>query len=341
MEYYQDSWVKGKVIKKGIRDCEERYQMIKPFFERYNRPITVLDLGANFGYFSFRLAEDFPGVYVIVEAGQEESVYLKELCEKNDNKNVIFWNHRINLGELNYLSNREQFDVILAFNSIHHFMEPYNEVLKILNKMTDFIFLEHPSPNESETCNIERVQNESLDFSIFEHHETIGKTLCHTTEYKTSRDLKFIQTNISSIRHIEMLSNFNDKIALFKDKCQSSEWVNGINFNHFLRFNGIYPNNDYIIDMLNYCEVEGGGDIEPWNLVMTGNSIELIDSKDYRTYVSSWYRPGDIVDITTDLKVDCAKINIFEVSAVSRFAVLKNLFIKDKLEWDKGIKDHL
>jgi len=344
MEYYQDIWVKEEVIKEGIRDCESRYQMIKPFFERYDRPITVLDLGANFGYFSFRLAEDFPGVFVMIEGNPDESNYLEDLCKRNENKKVIFLRRRITLEELSWMSEYESFDAVLAFNVVHHFLEPYNKVMKVLNKLTDFIILEHPKPEETKTYNSSRVKNESLDFSIFEHNEIIGKVPCHTTNYKTDRDVTFIQTNGNIINpskgnNIETISTFEFKMILCKRKNTSYNWIHGINFRTFLRLNEVYPTKNQVIEMLNSTDILDGSDIEPWNFIITGEKIELIDINDYRTYVASWYDTGILVNITNEYDVNMTDVVLYKEHVQDHFELFKKIYKNDDLNWKNGI-DH-
>lgn len=56
---YQDHWVQGRAVKKGRRDCESRYQVIREKLNQLKQPFTVLDIGACSGYFSFRIAEEF------------------------------------------------------------------------------------------------------------------------------------------------------------------------------------------------------------------------------------------------------------------------------------------
>ncbi|KKM90264.1 hypothetical protein LCGC14_1240240, partial [marine sediment metagenome] len=40
-ETYQDIWVKGKLVRDGKRDCENRYKLIRTFCEQYTRPFTI------------------------------------------------------------------------------------------------------------------------------------------------------------------------------------------------------------------------------------------------------------------------------------------------------------
>ena len=64
---YNDIRIKGKIISSGYRNSEKRYDEIFKFCKKFNRPISVLDLGAAEGYFTFKLSEDFPGVFIAVE----------------------------------------------------------------------------------------------------------------------------------------------------------------------------------------------------------------------------------------------------------------------------------
>ena len=59
---YQDIFINGETVATGYRMCAERYEAIKKVLDKYKRPITVLDIGASQGYFSFRIASDYPSV---------------------------------------------------------------------------------------------------------------------------------------------------------------------------------------------------------------------------------------------------------------------------------------
>ncbi len=68
---YQDEIVDGQIVQKGGRDCASRYEMIRPILARFKRRFTLLDFGANVGYFAFRAAHEFPNaVCILVEGGK-------------------------------------------------------------------------------------------------------------------------------------------------------------------------------------------------------------------------------------------------------------------------------
>ena len=88
---YQDLWVKGKMIEKGTRECENRYNKIKEVLNRFNKHFTVLDIGACLGYFSFRIAEDFDCTVTMIESNNE----INDILIQNDNKQVKLINKKV------------------------------------------------------------------------------------------------------------------------------------------------------------------------------------------------------------------------------------------------------
>ncbi|MGP4038667.1 class I SAM-dependent methyltransferase [Gracilibacillus sp. D59] len=143
---YQDIWVKGKVIQKGSRECENRYNKIKQELSKYNfnRPLNVLDLGANFGYFSFRIAEDFDAQVTMIESNKE----IKKILKQNQNNNVKLINKHVSVSDLKNILTKEKFDVILALSVLHHF-ENYNEVIDTLFIASELQFIEASALEEA------------------------------------------------------------------------------------------------------------------------------------------------------------------------------------------------
>ena len=90
---YQDVWIRGKLVKKGRRSCEGRFEAIRDYMQRTRKkhPLTVLDLGANAGYFSFRLAEELDAKVTMMESSPEILQYHKQ----NANRNVSLIHKRV------------------------------------------------------------------------------------------------------------------------------------------------------------------------------------------------------------------------------------------------------
>ena len=145
---YQPHWVNGEIIKSGLRQSNDRYEAIKKFCSRYNRPFSVLDIGANFGYFSFRLASDFNCPATMVEKDPKCSEKLQELCIKNGLENVCFLRHKFSVESLRALAKVERFDVILAMSVIHYFPDA-NEIMDIMRSMCDNLLVEVPTEQDA------------------------------------------------------------------------------------------------------------------------------------------------------------------------------------------------
>ena len=154
MEQYQDIWVQGERLSKGVRECESRYDLIAGVAERFNRPFTVLDLGANLGYFSVRLAEDFDCTVLAVEGAY--SSWLRDVLDRNGNERVIAASRRMTLQDLKTLADVEHFDLTLALSVTHHVGASYAETLAEVRRMGMAAVVELPT--EDSACGQQSVR---------------------------------------------------------------------------------------------------------------------------------------------------------------------------------------
>lgn len=141
-EPYQDVWVRGRVRQRGARECAERFEIVRRFCSRFRRPFTVLDLGANLGYFSLRLAETFDCTTVAVEG--EHGGWLEEILRANGNPRVILLRKTCSPEDLRALAEVEHFDVVLALSFIHHLEGGFQESLDTLRALGEHLILELP-----------------------------------------------------------------------------------------------------------------------------------------------------------------------------------------------------
>lgn len=242
---YQDAWVKGRAVEKGGRECEFRYEAIRKVIKKLNRPIKVLDIGANMGYFSFRLAEEFDGLFVMVEGAETVSKALLKLCKLNRNKKSILLKRSLTLECLKYLAKHETFDVVLALSIIHHFEEPYNEVFEVLRTIGSYLIFEPPIYEEN-TLNQERIRLEPIDFKKYSH-KAIVKIPC-ASKY---RNHLYRTTYVLPCKDFKK----NEDMAL--------------NYQTFLNFNGIFPVKEELM-LLNQSQ-----DFNPENFILTGTDLLL------------------------------------------------------------------
>jgi len=299
VDTYNDIRINGKTLSLGYRNSEKRYSEIFKFCKKFNRPISVLDLGAAEGYFTFRLAEDFDGVFVAVESNPERK--LLELCKKNNDPKVLLLNKQMNLKNLKNIKEVQHFDIVLALNIIHHFDEPFQDVLEILVSMSSFCFLEHPNSLENEsTKNSQRLDTEKLDLEKFKpillnkNPSGLGDSL----NKKLERNLWLLQNTQSKTidrgwrgaskyteefgpgNQISIKSNFNEINVDYGLRDEKRNWIHGIDLRTFLEYDGVYPTNEKIINLINNLKIEYAKDLGPHNLILNGERLFLIDQND-------------------------------------------------------------
>ena len=299
VDTYNDIRINGKTLSLGYRNSEKRYSEIFKFCKKFNRPISVLDLGAAEGYFTFRLAEDFDGVFVAVESNPERK--LLELCKKNNDQKVLLLNKQMNLKNLKNIKEVQHFDIVLALNIIHHFDEPFQDVLEALISMSSFCFLEHPNSLENEsTKNSQRLKTEKLDLEKFKpvllnkNPSGLGNPL----NQKLERNLWLLQNTQSKTidrgwrgaskyteefgpgNQIIIKSNFDEINVDYGLRDEKRNWIHGIDLRTFLEYDGVYPTNEKIINLINNLKIEYAKDLGPHNLILNGERLFLIDQND-------------------------------------------------------------
>lgn len=138
---YQDIWGKGKLIEKGIRNTEERYEIVKSFCSNYKDKFTVLDIGANMCYFGIRLTEDFINCNVI--AFEFNSFEMREKhVKKYGNNRLMFLKRKLKISDIDLLLKCCHFDLILAMSVIHHLPGNTTEWINKFRKLSDSTIIE-------------------------------------------------------------------------------------------------------------------------------------------------------------------------------------------------------
>lgn len=132
---YQPRRVNGQDVG-GERLSADRYEALKGHLVGIPQPFTVLDLGANLGYFAQRLTEDFDCYVTAVDSEPG-------LLEAQDGRIEVI-PRRFGLHDLRQL---ERHDVILGLSVLHHFVN-WQEVLRELQHCRHVCFLEIPHPSE-------------------------------------------------------------------------------------------------------------------------------------------------------------------------------------------------
>jgi hypothetical protein len=277
-EQYQDIWINGRV-KKGVRECESRYNAIVELLPK--KPFTLLDIGANLGYFSFRIAAERPDcVCVLIEAHVPE---LPKIALANALPNVIVLKQEMNTELLSKLAKCEIFDVVLALNIAHHIGA---DCMNALEKLGELLIVETPNPKDKGSCGQSNLQ---AIYNKVSKYKKIGEFSRHTSDvnslmgYKKAKrnklQLKYWDADAGGQEGIEKISKQGDEFIKGNTK---RNWIHGINYRSFQYLNGIYPTTEQIRSTLQSLDFGSHRDIAPWNIVISGQNLHLIDADDER-----------------------------------------------------------
>lgn len=143
---YQSIYVNGEEVyhsnnaSGGSHIIQSRYEAIKKVLDQYDRPFTVLDLGANNGYFSLKIAEDYDTVCVMVDRSER----LADICALNTERNkIIYLQKDFKKNDIWELVRSEHFDVILALLVLHH-VDDWRSWVDGLLQLGDNVIIEIP-----------------------------------------------------------------------------------------------------------------------------------------------------------------------------------------------------
>lgn len=81
-------------------------------------------------------------------------------------------------------------------------------------------------------------------------------------------------------RFYAITSNYTDKTLYKPRKNEVVPWVKGINLWTFTKLGGIYPNKQTVHNEIRRLAAYPHEDFMPWNMIVQGNSLELIDWND-------------------------------------------------------------
>jgi len=265
----------------------------------------MLDIGAGFGYYSIRAAEDFNVVSVMIEGKESEA--LLDICKKNGLDNTILLSKCVTADDLGRLASCEHFDVILALNILHHFGKEWESVAKALVELGDNILVETPPPDDKGACGQQFIRPIADVFWEYPSKlmgypaEILGEFPRHTDTTKNSKIIwiKAGKTRLAvpywdcpvalvKPAGVEITSDFDTKTVKSIRTGESKEWQAGINLWTYQALNGQYPAPEGIISKIrnkgiaNYNWDDSHGDIRPWNIILAGKQLFLIDSGDKR-----------------------------------------------------------
>jgi hypothetical protein len=131
---YQDLWRGGRKLASGGRECAGRYDLLAATLPL--EPFSLLDVGAYTGYFSVRVAEEFPATVTAVD----DCPGLADAAGER----VIVIPRRLRIAELYALARH---DVVLALSVLHHFAD-WRAALRALLACRSHLIIEICDPQE-------------------------------------------------------------------------------------------------------------------------------------------------------------------------------------------------
>lgn len=278
-EVYQDVEVYGKIIAKGRRDCEARWEIIKKSIKPHD---VVLDIGSSLGYYSHKIAKTFPDSLVIsFESDPVMCEIQAKIFEKEGIYNVVVCQHRLSAEDLIKWSRHvEIFDKVLALAVLHHF--PESLIDKTFDAMRDLgttVIVELPAENETEACG-GKSKAEAWRVTDKLEGEWLGSTTSHLGKYERgivsyhgNNDKKNLDA-FFGVDHID-----RHRFEVKDGKIDGKHIIKGVNYHNLKVFNPVYPKKKWFKQQAisAYKCLEFKSDVRAWNLLVTSTGMKAID----------------------------------------------------------------
>ncbi len=263
------------------RRCDDRYAPIRELAAKFKRPFSVLDVGANFGWFSFSLMSEFDCCAVMVDDKP-----IGDLIAKHAPDRSVWLNTHLTGHELKRLSKSEHFDIVLGLSVLHH-IEDFEEALDGLIHLGQYVFLEIPGPGDKGAANVER--HNALGW-LLSDHEPIARFDSHVSN--TKRPMYLIesepeireQTVDARERDAPMYGSYliasdfeKSTVAIHRagrpHLTEFRPFIPGMNAHNFMTLGGGYPSEKHIRSKMNPAHPDN----HPWNYVI-GHGVHPIDT---------------------------------------------------------------
>ena len=262
-----------------------RYQLIKKVLDQYERPFTMIDVGACDGYYSLRAAQDYnDSVFVMLEGDAIPSLFgtrLHEICMLNhDLHNIIFLKRAVEIADIQRLGECEHFDVVLALNVMDRVEKDWRTFLDSIINLGEHIFIE--TSDKEIKGDLTRC-GAILIASMHNRRKSWLFLFKRKKEYLRRRT--WLSVYSFSSCYIE--SSFSDKKLIksmpdVTNKNIASDWLPGINLLTFKMYSGAYPATITLQKAADKIKNVLHSDWRPYNMIIQGDRLALIDFYDPR-----------------------------------------------------------
>ena len=252
------------IVTLSLKSNEEVIKLI----EKYERPITLLDLNAGDGRVSISLAEKFPASTIVMMEqnqglGKKNAYDLFQNLRRNSHlKNTILLNNTLTYNDLLYLSKNEHIDLIVAINVLNQIRIPRNvskeTIMELLINSTNELVVNLPE-NDDE---YERILKEKYEYKTLYLNDEMQVYHIESECLKRNREevLKRLPLSYESESGLSIL------------RCQRPT---GISLVTYLLFRGIWPSKEFIFNKLSNIEWSSLANMDPSKIRIQGDLIEF------------------------------------------------------------------
>jgi hypothetical protein len=229
----------------------------------------------------------------------DDGPMLTELCNRNLNSTpgTIHLRHRATINDLQALAECEVFDVVLALNVLHHFPN-WRRALTAVCNLGAHIVIETPPPTDTGACGQHAIPGIYDALQGTNNARRIASTPSHTSPVERPMYLLDSTTAGDTARRYtrsyidapskapngprQVTSTYDTQSVVFERKRERRPWLPGINLRTYQYLNGAYPTPATIATWLDEYPLPTTrhGDIRPWNFILDGNCVHLIDGRD-------------------------------------------------------------
>jgi len=286
-EIYQDVELDGTRFAKGRRNCAKRWDLIKDHIGPHD---VVLDVGSSLGYFSHKIATEYPDSLVIsFESEPKMCAIQAEIFRREGIYNVVVCNQRLTLMDLEYWTKYvDCFDTILALSVLHHYPPgSVHAVFDQLRGLSPRILGEGPAEKEVKACG-GQAKDDTLEIEK-SGVNILGKVPSHLSRHKRKVWLDQAGDNSRlTIYRPDLDAYFgvsHDDRHKFK-LLWNGHWslndkrmIPGINAYNLSKFSVVWPEPKWWTAQAigAYGGLDFKSDVRPWNLLVTSTGLRAID----------------------------------------------------------------
>lgn len=261
---------------------KHRYQCLQSFLEQYQRPFTMLEIGAKADSCSFKVAHNYQNSVCVIT--QNDQGLLDAFVSQNRFNNIILLNMLFSPDQLQHLADCEHFDLITAFDIADQFKINWQEAIDAMLNLGDHLVIDVPSS-----------RTDINDYILLKGGVAFGEVLLEQDSnisilYMIKSQKNYLQRKTwlrlamkNSPYYIQ--SDFKQKSLCKpnnwpKGSKKISTWLPGINLVTFKMCHGVYPTKEMLQESLLQIKDDFHSDWIINNMVLQGHALVTIDGDD-------------------------------------------------------------